>query len=50
MQVDSLGGDCLGSSLLAQAHFHAPGGPEGAAVLHVAAFHGHHEVQSLLVP
>ena len=51
-EVDSLGGDCLGSSLLAQQHFHAPGGPEGSSVLHIAAYHGHFEVlhNALLLP
>ena len=49
-EVDSLGGDCLGSSLLAQPHFHAPGGPEGSSVLHIAAFHGHYEVRTTCVP
>ena len=47
-EVDMLGGACPGGGPLEQPHFHAPHGPEGSAVLHIAACHGHITVRHWL--
>ena len=43
-EVDMMGGACLGGGPLEQPHFHPPNTPEGSAVLHIAACHGHSKV------